>query len=222
MSILKFFRKTRDLGITGHFTKWYDKNTRENRLSEMIEYAEIVKKHINEGAHVLEVAPGPGYLSISLAKLGNYHITGMDISHDFVKICKDNAKRESVNVNFIQGNVTAMYFDSDSFDFIVCSAAFKNFKEPEKALNEICRVLKKGGIALIIDMRKDVKKEELKAEAVRVSNSGFERLFMINTFKMLCNSAYTTDQMKELVSKTEFSSYNLDLSSIGFNLYLYK
>jgi 2-polyprenyl-3-methyl-5-hydroxy-6-metoxy-1,4-benzoquinol methylase len=73
-------RKNKDLGITGWFTRWYDKNTREKRLSEMQEYANEVKNHLSDNSNVLEVAPGPGYFSIELVKMGKYNITGMDIS----------------------------------------------------------------------------------------------------------------------------------------------
>jgi len=43
----------------------------------------------------------------------------------------------------------------ESFDFVVCRAAFKNFSDPVGALNEIHRVLMHGGWASIIDLRKD-------------------------------------------------------------------
>jgi 2-polyprenyl-3-methyl-5-hydroxy-6-metoxy-1,4-benzoquinol methylase len=40
---------------------------------------------------VLEVAPGPGFLAIELAKLGPYRIVGLDISETFVRIAADEA-----------------------------------------------------------------------------------------------------------------------------------
>ena len=49
-----------------------------------------------------------------------------------------------------------MHFPDNSFDFIICTAAFKNFKEPLRALNQMCRVLKSGGNALIVDMNRDI------------------------------------------------------------------
>ena len=222
MAILKFLRKFKDMGISGAFARWYDKNTRENRLSEMREYAELVKKHIQDGGNVLEIAPGPGYLSIELAKMGNFNITGMDISEDFIKICRKNAENEKVNVSFVTGNVSSMEFADESFDFLVCSAAFKNFKQPVKALQEMHRVLKKGGIALIIDMRRDVTKDELKKEATRVSKSGFERMFMVSTFKQLCKYAYTVPEMEKMITQTEFSKNESQISGITFYLYMHK
>ena len=49
----------------------------------MQSYAKEVSRFITEKSTVLEVAPGPGYFAIELAKMSNYHITGMDISPDF-------------------------------------------------------------------------------------------------------------------------------------------
>jgi ubiquinone/menaquinone biosynthesis C-methylase UbiE len=222
MGVFKFIRRFKDMGITGSFSRWYDKNTRENRIAEMQEYASEVARHLTPKANVLEIAPGPGYLSIELAKMGDYNIIGMDISADFVEICKTNAKREKVDITFLQGNVSAMPFEDDTFDFIVCSAAFKNFKEPVSALREMYRVLKSEGIALIIDMRRDATKEGLKAEAVKISKSGFERLFMIQTFKSLCRYAYTKSEIEEMIKQTQFAQTDIQESNIGFYIFLHK
>ena len=143
--------------------KWYDKNTRKSRLAEMKEYAEIVSGNAGYGAKILEVAPGPGYLSIELAKRG-FDVTGVEISADFVVIEKRNAAESGVNVNFKQGNASSLPLPDGAFDFIICSAAFKNFSEPLKALNEMHRVLKLEGIALILDMNHDATKEDIEAE----------------------------------------------------------
>ena len=212
-------RKNKDLGITGWFTRWYDKNTREKRLSEMQEYANEVKRHLKDNSNVLEVAPGPGYFSIELAKMGKYNITGMDISADFIEICKNNAKRENVDITFLQGNVSKMYFEKNTFDFIFCSAAFKNFKEPIVALQEMHRVLKDNGIALIIDMNHDISKEALNAEATKISKSGFERWFMKSTFKGLCKGAYSKNELNNMIKETSF--VKCEIKEIGISLYIY-
>ncbi|MDR2797761.1 MAG: class I SAM-dependent methyltransferase, partial [Treponema sp.] len=90
--MLKYLRTINDVGITGHMAKWYDKNSRENRRAELAGYAREIASLVKPGEslgggkpQILEVAPGPGYVLIELAKLGNYHLTGMDISADFVE-----------------------------------------------------------------------------------------------------------------------------------------
>jgi ubiquinone/menaquinone biosynthesis C-methylase UbiE len=222
MAIMKFFRQFKDLGITGPFTRWYDKNTREYRMAEMRGYAKEVASHLKDNVNVLEVAPGPGYLSIELAKTGNYNIIGMDISADFVEICKINAKRENVNVTFVQGNVSAMPFEDSTFDFIVCSAAFKNFKEPVVAIKEMYRVLKNNGTALIIDMNRNATKEAVEEEAAKTSRSGFERWFQKNTFKHLCKSAYTKNEFEVIIKQTSFNKNDIKELGIGLMVYIYK
>src|SRR5258708_3080013 len=64
------------------------------------------------GARVLEVAFGPGYLSIELARLGRFQVTGLDISHTFVKIATQNAKDAGVTAHFHQGDATVMPFQA--------------------------------------------------------------------------------------------------------------
>ena len=222
MALMRMGRKIKDLGITGSFARWYDKNTRENRIGEMREYAREAARHLTEKAAVLEVAPGPGYFSIELAKMGNYRITGMDISADFVAICRANAARENADVTFVQGNVSNMPFEEKSFDFIFCSAAFKNFREPLTALGEMYAVLKDGGTVLIVDMNHDASKEQLAAEAEKISRPGFERWFMMHTFRVLCRGAYSQKELEAMIKQTPFAKSEIKVSGIGLYIYLHK
>jgi len=222
MSLFKFIRRFKDMGLTGSFTKWYDKNTRETRMDEMRDYAKEVASYIRDGASVLEIAPGPGYMSIELAKTGNYHITGMDISVDMIELCKKNAEIENVGVIFLQGNVSKMPFDNDAFDFIFCSAAFKNFKKPVVALNEMYRVLKNGGMALIVDMKHDLSKELLNEEVNKISKPGFERMMVKSTFKNLAKYAYTRSEFVEMIKQTPFQKNEIKEKGVGYYVYLYK
>jgi 2-polyprenyl-3-methyl-5-hydroxy-6-metoxy-1,4-benzoquinol methylase len=105
--MMKLIRRFKDLGIEGERAKYYDKISRENRIGEMKEYAKEITRHIKNGDTVLEIAPEAGYLSIELSKLGNYKITGMDLSKDLVEICKRNAIDAGVQIDFRQGNVSA-------------------------------------------------------------------------------------------------------------------
>src|SRR5262249_31143807 len=126
------------LPMEGFIARWYARNTagRDHRKS-----AELVAGQVATGGSILEVAPGPGYLAIELAKLGSYRVVGLDISHSFVEIASANAQDAEVAVAFHQGDAARMPFPADSFDFIVCQAAFKNFSEPVQALGEMHRVL---------------------------------------------------------------------------------
>lgn len=220
---MKFLRRNKDLGIEGMSARWYNNNTRKHRLPEMRAYALEVTKHINDGNTVLEIAPGPGYLSIELAKLGKYKITGMDISNTFVEIARKNAKEEGVEVDFQQGNAADIHFPANTFNFIICTAAFKNFKEPIKALNEMYRVLKQGGTCLIIDMNRNVSNQKLGESVKEMGLKGLQAIFMKFTFKyFLKKGAYTKDEFINLVSKTGFNEYDIKEEGIALNVYLRK
>jgi len=219
---MKKSRNKRDLGITGNMAEWYDKNTRKSRLAEMREYAGIVSGYAKTGAKVLEVAPGPGYLSIELANRG-FILTGVEISEDFVTIEKRNAEEAGVSVDFKQGNASALPLPDGIFDFVICSAAFKNFSEPLKALNEMHRVLKPDGTALIIDMNHDATSEDIEAEMKKTGMKGFDRWFVKLSFKTFLKSgAYTQEGFDSLIKQTAFSSHEIKKRGIGFEIWLFK
>ena len=129
-----------DRPIKGLGAKWYAASTAA-ALKDYTELAQRIASQLAEGSAVLEVAPGPGYLSIELAKLGSYAITGLDLSPDFVKIAARKAAEAGVKVDFKQGSASSLPFPKESFDFLVCRAAFKNFGDPVGALQEMCRVV---------------------------------------------------------------------------------
>jgi ubiquinone/menaquinone biosynthesis C-methylase UbiE len=173
--------------------------------------------HLSKGARVLEVAPGPGFFAIELARLGEFSITGLDISRTFVQIATENAANAGVKVNFQLGNASAMPFADESFDFIYCAAAFKNFTEPVKALDEMRRVLRPGGEAMIVDLRKDVSLDQIDAYVKQSGRGRFDAWMTSWTFRhMLIKRAYTRDQFIRVTEKSRFGSCQFNVGEIGF------
>src|SRR5579863_1342860 len=154
MSTLAMRKPHADRAMEGMVAKWYAANTAE-MMKEYVDLARRIAGEIPQGSAVLEVAPGPGYFCIELAKLGTYAITGLDLSRSFVKIAAEKAAKAGVRVDFRQGSASNMPIPKDSFDFLLCRAAFKNFADPVGALQEMCRVLKPGGRGLIIDLKRN-------------------------------------------------------------------
>jgi ubiquinone/menaquinone biosynthesis C-methylase UbiE len=217
--MMRFFRRFKDLGIEGAQANYYDKISREHRIGEMKEQAKEVTRHIKDEDSVLEIAPGAGYLSIELSKLGKYKITGMDISKDLVEICTRNAIEAGVQVKFQQGNVSNMPFQSNMFNFIICVLAFKNFKEPLKALKEMHRVLKPGGTALIIDLNR---KASIKVTKKIAENMGLKGLKAYIAGAIQRSGAYSRKEFESFISQTEFKDNEIRNSELGFSIYLKK
>jgi len=177
--------------------------------------ARTTAEHLSSGCNVLEVAPGPGFFAIELAKLGDFKITGLDISRTFVEIATENARNAGVRIDFRSGNASAMPFADDSFDFIYCSAAFKNFSEPVKALDEMYRVLCPGGEAMVVDLRKDVSLDEIDAYVKQSGRSRIDAWMTSWAFRcMLIKRAYTKDEFRRMAEQSRFGTCQIQVSPI--------
>jgi ubiquinone/menaquinone biosynthesis C-methylase UbiE len=211
-----------DRPIKGLGAKWYAASTAA-ALKDYTELAQRIASQLAEGSAVLEVAPGPGYLSIELAKLGSYAITGLDLSPDFVKIAARKAAEAGVKVDFKQGSASSLPFPKESFDFLVCRAAFKNFGDPVGALQEMCRVLRPGGRGLIVDLRRDASKDGISRHVDRMGFTGFNRVVNRQIFKLfLLRSAYTRVELERMVAQASFSSVQIVEEEIGLEISLTK
>jgi len=209
-------------GMEGRVATWYAKNTAKD-IAEFRALAARLACDLRPGSRVLEVAPGPGYLAIELARRGPYAITGLDISRTFVEIAASNARAASLEIDFRQGNASAMPFADDTFDLIVCRAAFKNFSQPLAAMNEMYRVLKPGARALIIDLRKDASRADID-DYIRAAQLGWANSLIYKlTFRyMLIPRAYSRAQLGDLAARSRFHGAAIDASGIGFEVTLSK
>ena len=210
----------RGISMEGGLATWYAKITRKD-LGEFERLARELATGLPLGGRVLEIAPGPGYLSVALAKLGPFKITGLDISQSFVQMASQHAKREGVVARFIHGSASDIPLEDGLFDLIVCRAAFKNFSEPLRALNEMHRVLKPGGRAIIIDLRKDASWEEIVAYVDGLHLSPANTWMTKFTFKhMLLKRAYTGGQMTSLAGESDFKSCEIVKNNVGMEIRL--
>jgi ubiquinone/menaquinone biosynthesis C-methylase UbiE len=209
------------LGMEGVIAKWYAGLTKKS-LEDFRELARRTAKLLSPQSSVLEVAPGPGYFAIELAKLGNYQIIGLDISETFVQIARANAADEKVPVDFRLGNASGMPFGDNTFDFLLCRAAFKNFSEPKRALEEMYRVLKPGGQAMIIDLRRDTSKESI-MHAVDAMKLGTVNGIMTKlAFRvMLLKRAYTRNELEAMISETRFPRVEIRENPLGLEVSLF-
>jgi ubiquinone/menaquinone biosynthesis C-methylase UbiE len=208
-------KRYRGMGMEGPVARWYEKTTRKD-LEEFRRLAERLKTCRPEGGDVLEVAPGPGFLAIELARDNRFRVTGLDISKTFVDLARKNAAEAGVRAEFREGNASEMPFGGNSFDLLVCRAAFKNFSEPERALKEMRRVLRPGGTGVIIDLRRDTPMMEIERHVNGLHLSAWSRWFTMLTFRfMLLKRAYTKQQLEKMVEGTGFKKAGLRITEVG-------
>jgi ubiquinone/menaquinone biosynthesis C-methylase UbiE len=210
------------LGMEGATARWYSGLTKKS-MEDFKALARATAVKLAPGASVLEVAPGPGYCAVELAKLGDFQISGLDISRTFVEIARANAAAAGVTVDFQRGNAAEIPFSDDTFDYLLCRAAFKNFSEPVKALKEMHRVLKPGGRALIIDLRRDAPYASIQKAVDDMHVGAVNGLVTKLTFRfMLLKRAYTRSEFEEMVAETKFSGVEIREDLIGLEIGLTK
>jgi ubiquinone/menaquinone biosynthesis C-methylase UbiE len=211
----------RGMGMEGVIATWYAKNTGKN-IAEFQELARRIAGELKPGDHVLEIAPGPGYLAIALRQLGTYRISGLDISRSFVRIARQNAARDGVDISFEHGDAAAMPFAADAFDFIICRAAFKNFSDPAGALNEMHRVLRPGGRALIIDMRRDASGGSIADEVAKMHLGPIDAFLTRTVLSALRKRAYSRQDIERMAHATPFGRCDILEQPLGFKITLTK
>jgi ubiquinone/menaquinone biosynthesis C-methylase UbiE len=208
------------MAMEGLIASWYANITRNQ--DDYTTLAQRLRSQLAPGSRILEVAPGPGYLSVELAKAG-FEVVGLDISKSFVEIGRANANAANVTVDFRLGNASQMPLQSDTFDFIICRAAFKNFTEPARAIQEMYRVLANGGKALIIDLRRDASPVGIDEEVQRMRLNPINAWMTKWTFKnFLLKSAYTQPEIRAMVAQTDFHTCDIQTDSIGMEIQLAK
>ena len=157
-----------------------------------------------------------------MARPGRLHVTGLDISHTFVAIARENARQAGISVDFRQGNASSMPFAEGSFDLIICQAAFKNFSQPDKAINEMYRVLRKGGVAIIQDMWKEASNETIRAEVHGMQLGSVNAFMTERALKTLRRRAYTREQFNRLATESAFGGGGIETSGLGIEVRMKK
>jgi ubiquinone/menaquinone biosynthesis C-methylase UbiE len=214
-------RAYKGLGMEGGIARWYDRTTRRD-MPRFIELAARIAAVVPASATVLEIAPGPGFLAIELAKRG-LAVRAVDVSKTFVEIARRNAAAAGVAARFDMGDAGALPVADTSVDFAVCCAAFKNFSRPVQALAEMRRVLRPGGTALLIDMRRDVSAAAVKDCVDGLDVGWLNRWFMLLVFHtMLIRRAYPLETIRGMAAEAGWVDPRIEVTPVGFEAWMKK
>ncbi|WP_410562638.1 class I SAM-dependent methyltransferase [Amycolatopsis sp. cmx-4-61] len=211
-------RKHKVPEMEGFQARWYARNRgTEAQLAQYRRQAAEVTAGWPEGAEVLEVAPGPGFFAVELAKRG-YRVTGLDISHTMVEIARENGA--GLDIDFRQGDITRAPFADESFDFLVCQAAFKNFRQPVTALNEMHGVLRPGGFAVIHDLNHEATGADIDREVAGMNVGVVAGFTVRQTLGWLRRRAFTAAQFETLAADSAFGGCSVTTDGLGLEVRL--
>ena len=102
---------------------------------------------------ILDIATGTGDLAISLTKTSAKKIIGLDISKGMLSVGRKKIEKLNLNnkIEMVLADSEEIPFEDASFDAITVAFGVRNFENLEKGLSEIYRVLKTGGIFVVLE-----------------------------------------------------------------------
>ncbi len=106
-----------------------------------------VADRISSTDEVLECACGTGMISEHIAAVCK-HLTATDFSDGMLRKSSSRCK-DMKNVKVEKANIMKLNYLDDSFDKVVAANVIHLLDNPEKALNELMRVCRKGGQVII-------------------------------------------------------------------------
>jgi len=109
--------------------------------------AAFLLPYLKRGIRLLDCGCGPGTITLGLAEVvAPGEVVGVDVDPArFAPAVASAAQRGVSNVTFQQGDIHALPFEGESFDAVFVSAVLMHLLQPELALAELFRVLKRGG-----------------------------------------------------------------------------
>ena len=160
------------------------------------EIARIVKKKMPNT--VLDIATGTGDIPISLSKIKNCKITGIDISKNMISVGRKKIKNKDLSkkITLEIGNAERLEYKSNYFDVVTISFGVRNFEYLDRCLREAYRVLKKSGWLIIYE-------------------TSLPKNIIIRTFYLIFSSLFIP-LMGLLFSKNPIAYFYLQISSKVF------
>jgi ubiquinone/menaquinone biosynthesis C-methylase UbiE len=104
------------------------------------------------GGRLLDIACGPGVVTAAIAA-GAASVTGLDATDAMLERAQARCAKAGLgNVTFQPGDAENLPFADASFDGVVTRAAVHHFADPQRAFNEMFRVLRGDGVAVVVDV----------------------------------------------------------------------
>jgi len=137
------------------------------RMTKFLPFKMLYKKVVSKlkdlkpSGKLVDMGCGAGNLIIRIAeKFPNLELYGVDISNEILELAKQQAieKGFEKKIEFKTGTAENLPFSDNSVDFLVSTLSLHHWTNPQNVFQEAIRVLKKDGICLIFDFRRDARK----------------------------------------------------------------
>lgn len=123
-----------------------DKSWRKKAIKEIIR---------SEAEDILDIACGTGDMAIMMAKsMPGVNITGIDLSPKMLEEGRRKIIHEGLSerIKLMEGDSLHLPFEDETFDAITVAFGVRNFENLEKGYKEMARVLKSGGVLIVLEL----------------------------------------------------------------------
>jgi demethylmenaquinone methyltransferase/2-methoxy-6-polyprenyl-1,4-benzoquinol methylase len=104
---------------------------------------------------ILDVATGTADFAIATLEINPEEVIGVDISEGMLDVGRKKITEKGItNIRLESGDSENLQFEDASFDAVIVAFGIRNFENLEKGLAEINRVLRPGGVAMILEFSK--------------------------------------------------------------------
>ncbi len=173
--------------------RWADNFDAKSPRREFLRNAQrkvISLLEVRPGIHFLDVGCGTGWAVGQVANLaerkGEFY--GVDLSPKMVQKARENFRGRN-EIHFLQANVESIPLDSDYFDILICTNSFHHYPRPERALAEMHRLLKKGGMLFILDPTADSWAYRVADKAVKIIEPEHIKMYSTKEFEQMFRDA---------------------------------
>ncbi len=182
----------------------YLTDARPNRIT-VAEIAHDLVGRLARG-RLLDVGSGPGKLLAEVHRINpEIELFGLDISESMITLAQKRLDRCGVVLR--RGTIRNTDFPGDYFDCVTATGAFYLWERPESCLNEIRRILKPGGTAVIFDTYRDCDRGAVK-EALRENLRGdniLRRTISPFFLKKQLGMTYSVGETMDIIKRSDFA-----------------
>ncbi len=113
----------------------------------------------HQSPDILDVATGTGDLAIAAMKISPVHVTGIDISDKMLEIGIEKIRKKELSdkIELLRGDSEKIPFPDERFDVVMVAFGVRNFSDPLIGLSEMNRVLRHGGLIMVLEFSKPAK-----------------------------------------------------------------
>ena len=200
--------------IQGIYTLYYSRKLRFHDVFSQ-EYKALFQLEEGKKLKILEIGCGPGALAEALHHwYPNAEITAIDRDSAFIEFAKANTQ----GIEFIEGDATKLPFSDNTFDVTISHTVSEHIA-PSLFYEEQRRVLKDGGICLVLSSRKGISHTSPLLEESEVEKRFWAKAHTLeNLMEKYSIGQYALNEMELPITMERFHFHNVSTNYITLNL----